>query len=144
MLKCKSILHPTDFSEYSRPAFEVACSLARDNKAELHLAHVIPPIVVGYGHGVVPPDPDVRRREVEQMLESLKAEAAPLSVTIHVEDGEAAPAVLSLADRIHCDLIVLGTHGRTGLARLLMGSIAEAIVRKAKCPVLTVKIPDKR
>jgi universal stress protein A len=141
MLSIRRILHPTDFSANSAAALKVACSLAHDHGAELVLAHVtqvpLPMVAEGLVTIVAPPDYDVIRQQIKQV---------PIddpTLTVERIDllGDAATEILQLATDKNCDLIVLGTHGRTGLKRLLMGSVAEEVVRKANCPVLTVKTP---
>jgi nucleotide-binding universal stress UspA family protein len=144
MLPIRTILHPTDFSDRSAYAFRLACALARDTGARLLVLHVaLPPLVV-YGEGYVPVEPESVRRELEELLHAVR----PRSPAVHVEhwlrDGDPAAEILHAADESKCDVIVLGTHGRTGLARLLMGSVAEQVVRQARCPVLTVRLPAAR
>jgi nucleotide-binding universal stress UspA family protein len=142
MLPIHTILHPTDFSERSGYAFRLACSLARDYKAHLIALHVLPPPVIAYGEGIVPVPVD------PECLEALKAEferlhlpCGQLSVEHRLAEGDPATEILRTAQEIACDLIVMGTHGRTGLGRVLLGSVAEEVVRKATSPVLTVKTP---
>jgi nucleotide-binding universal stress UspA family protein len=72
-------------------------------------------------------------------LQQVRPDAAQLPVDHRLVEGDAAAEILRLAAETHCDLIVMGTHGRTWLSRMLMGSVAEQVVRKAPCPVLTVK-----
>ncbi len=135
----QAILYATDFSEPSNGAFPVACALARDYGARLVVLHVIPPPLF---HGEV-----VARRQ-EGFYEGYWAELRKLqppdpnvAVEYALEEGNAVEAILEAARQRGCDLIVLGTHGRTGLGRLLMGSVAEQVMRKAPCPVLTVRGP---
>jgi nucleotide-binding universal stress UspA family protein len=140
MLPIRKILHATDFSEHSESAFRLACALARDYAAPLVLLHVHSPFVA-YGDGLVaalPPDYTERLRED---LRGLDPHDPRVVIERRLIEGDPAAEVLRVARESGCDLIVLGTHGRTGLGRLLMGSVAEAVVRKAPCPVLTVKTP---
>jgi nucleotide-binding universal stress UspA family protein len=144
MLPIRTILHPTDFSERSRLAFELACSLARDYGARLILAHVVelPMPAVAEGVMMVPItiDPEPLRKRLEKLRP-----AAQTVITEHkLLEGNPAAEILRLAQETECDLIVLGTHGRTGIGRLLMGSVAEQIVREAPCPVITVKTPHEK
>jgi len=133
------ILFPTDFSMLGRTALEMATSLARDRGAKLLIVHVEePPMAYGGGelyYGIDEPD----REELKRML----AEVVPTDPAIAYEHrlmmGSPATAIVQLAEKERVDMIVMPTHGRTGLVRLLMGSVAEEVVRKAKCPVLTVK-----
>ncbi len=137
----KTILHPTDFSERSGQAFQLACSLARDFGARLILAHVVEPVVPIYDDGLVLPPPVVSREELRTRLERLVPPGPGIAVEHRLLEGGAAPEIVRLAEETPADMIVMGTHGRRGLARLLMGSVAEQVVRKAPCPVVTVKVP---
>jgi nucleotide-binding universal stress UspA family protein len=141
MLEIGTILHPTDFSEHSENAFRLACALARDYGARLMLLHVLPPPLVVYGGGPVVGEPEPTREEMTQRLRQLEAQARGIRVDSQVMEGETVEMILRAASETHSDLIVMGTHGRTALARLLLGSVAEAVLRQALCPVLTVKTP---
>lgn len=140
MLKIHAILHPTDFSEQSESAFRLACALARDHKAKLLLLHVIepPPIAAAEGVMVFPLEEDSQAKE---RLEAIRPADPMLRVQHLSVEGHAAEEIVRVAQAQKCDCIVLGTHGRTGLSRLLMGSVAEEVIRKAPCPVVTVKNP---
>jgi nucleotide-binding universal stress UspA family protein len=140
MLALDSILFPTDFSERSEYAFRLACSLARDHDARLILLHIIPPpqTVAYEAMPVLPAYPPGYRKELEEKLRGLKP-PAEVQVEYRLEEGYAATEIVRIAAEIHCDMIVMGTHGRSGLGRLLLGSVAEEVLRKASCPVLTVK-----
>jgi len=140
MLPIHAILQPTDFSQHSEYAHEVACALAHDYGARLMILHVAPTMMV-YGQGVIPPDPEVVSQEAQAQLERLKAPNDSVQVKRRLEKGDPATEIVGVAEEIGADLIVMGTHGRTGLSRLLMGSVAEQVMRKACCPVLTVKAP---
>lgn len=143
MLPVQTILHPTDFSERSAYAFQLACSLARDYRARLVLLHVKPfPIAsIAYGElAPLPPEPPDLRKTLLEQLRQLRP-PDNVSVEHHLIEGDPAREILRLAQETKCDLIVMSTHGRTGLGRLLMGSVAEEVLRKASCPVLTVKTP---
>jgi nucleotide-binding universal stress UspA family protein/quercetin dioxygenase-like cupin family protein len=143
MAAIQTILHPTDFSEHSRHAFETACALARDHNARLILLHVMPPSVAP----VLPTqlaDP-LRPAEAQDSLRGRYRWPQPADPTLRVEhrvaEGDPHYEILYLAQALPCDLIVMGSHGRTGLNRLLAGSVAEEVFRKAGCPVLLVKTP---
>ena len=142
----QTILHPTDFSDHSRAAFQTACAWARDHNARLILLHVLRPSVAPM-YVEPPPDP-LEPAESQGDLRPRLLWPQPtdptLAVSHRLAQGDPAEGILRLARALPCDLIVMGTHGRTGLGRLLMGSVAEEIVRKAPCPVLTVKtqLPD--
>jgi len=141
MLAVRTILHPTDFSERSEYACWLACALARDYGARLIVLHVAetPPLV--YGGGIPPPDPEELRAAAQEQLDRLRVPHADVRAERRLEEGDTVAVVLRVAQEVHADLIVIGTHGRTGLERLLMGSVAEQVVRQAVCPVLTVKTP---
>ena len=138
-MNASKILCPTDFSTAGQTALEMATSLARDRGATLVIMHVEePPMAYGGGelyYGIEEPN----REELKRML----SEVVPADPAVPYEHrlmiGSPATAIVEMAERENADLIVMPTHGRTGLLRLLMGSVAEEVVRKAKCPVLTVK-----
>jgi len=144
MQPIRTILHPTDFSAAAAAAFQMACSLSRAFEARLILLHVLPaPVVVLGGTQALPPLPDeVGRQEAEDKLQAVQPAAGALVVERRIRQGGAAGEILRLAQETPCDLIVMGTHGRTGVGRFLVGSVAEAVLRKAPCPVLTVKAPS--
>jgi nucleotide-binding universal stress UspA family protein len=139
-MRVHTILHPTDFSKSSTQAFHYACALARDCDARLVVLHSVEPAVAVIGEGMAVPE------EIEEMrtlaLQHL-SELQPPDPEIHLDrilrEGPATNVILDTADEFQADLIVMGTHGWTGLKRLLMGSVAELVLRRAKCPVLTVK-----
>jgi nucleotide-binding universal stress UspA family protein len=139
MLPLGTILHPTDFSENSEFAFRVASALARDYNARLVLLHVVPPPMVLYGGGPVPAETWPSVEEVKDKLHHMEEQAHRVRVESQVMEGDPVDMILRAAAETGSDVIVMGTHGRTALARLLLGSVAEAVVRKARCPVLTAK-----
>ena len=141
MLAVRTILHPTDFSERSAFAFSLACTLARAYGARLVLVHVTPTVVVSGELGAIPPQPSDVWKTLQEQLANLRAPDPNVSVEHHLKEGDPATEILRLAQEIKCDLIVMGTHGRTGLGRLFVGSVAEQVLRKAPCPVLTLKTP---
>jgi nucleotide-binding universal stress UspA family protein len=141
VLAIRRILHPTDFSDLSRPAFELACSLARDFGAQLTVLHVSLPPVAGVVEGITVELPTGWLEETRARLEQIKPTDSRVAATHRLEQGDAVREILRVAGEVKADLIVMGTHGRGGLSRLLMGSTAEGVMRKAPCPVLTVKAP---
>lgn len=141
MLPIRTILLPTDFSEHSQWALRLACALARDHSSELVLLSVVPTPVIVYGEGVVPDEPEQHRVEMENRLLRLPVPSFTGQLTRKIKEGDPATEILDTAREVNADLIIMGTHGRTGLARFLMGSVAEVVARKAGCPVLTVKMP---
>jgi nucleotide-binding universal stress UspA family protein len=139
MLTIRTLLHPTDFSDYSDNALQLACALARDHGARLVLLHVATTSMVTYSEGALPLDADRIAAEEREQLNKLRVPDPGLRVERRFAEGDAALEILRVAKEIGADLIVMGTHGRTGLERLLMGSVAEQVVRDSPCPVLTVK-----
>lgn len=146
MTPIQTILHATDFSDAAEHAFHLACSLARDHDARLVIVHVAPPPYPVVGEVLtIPPVPveadENRHLQQRLRLEQVKPSIAGIPVEYRLEEGEPVARILAVADDVGAGLIVLGTHGRTGLSRLLMGSVAESVVRRANCSVLTVKTP---
>jgi nucleotide-binding universal stress UspA family protein len=143
MLPIKTILHPTDFSKPSEYAFQVACSLARDYGAKLIVLHVdLPPVTIGEVISSLDPEEYKEKLWAEfRRLEAMEAGIRDLRVETKFVEGNPAKEILNVAREIKPELVVMGTHGRTGLSRLLMGSVAEEVVRKSPFPVLTVKTP---
>jgi nucleotide-binding universal stress UspA family protein len=138
----RAVLHPTDFSERCEAAFRVACSLAEDHAARVIVVHVPEPVTPPSGMAPVPPVPEGQRGGLEERLSRFQLSAPEVRVEWRVVDGEPASGIVSAARATAADLIVMGTHGRTGLGRLLTGSVAESVLRTAPCPVVTVKTAD--
>ena len=147
MLPIRTILHPTDFSEHSDYAFRLACSLARDHGSLLIVLHVLErPVLTYAGVMTAPPPPPPsgeERKAAGDRLHKMKPPVLAISVEYLIEEGDPATGIWQVAQERRCDMIVMGTHGRRGLGRLLMGSVAEKVVRKASCPVVTVRSPLK-
>lgn len=143
MLPIHTILYPTDFSPGAEAAFRLAEALARDGSAELVVLHVAEPAIMAFGEGVVPPVPDDYLEQLRHKLGQLRSRDPQVRVRYLLIEGNPSWDIRRIAQELKADLIVMGTHGRTGLARLLMGSVAEQVVRKASCPVLTVKAPQR-
>jgi nucleotide-binding universal stress UspA family protein len=141
VLAIHRILYPTDFSDLSRPALDLACSLARDFKAELVILHVSPPPVAGVVEGMVIPLPTGVLEAARERLEQIRPTDPAVAVVYRLEVGHEVREIVRVADEVKADLIVMGTHGRSGLSRLVVGSVAEGVMRKATCPVLTLKTP---
>lgn len=143
MLPVRTVLHPTDFSEYSDYAFRLACALARNYGARLVIVHVAMPPTV-YGDEVIPWEPVDCKDQAQEHLQRLAAPDPKIKVEHRLLEGEPAAEILRTAEETKADLIVMGTHGRTGVGRLLLGSVAELVVRNAPCPVVTVKMPQRQ
>lgn len=146
------VLVPIDFSPSSRAALEYATFLAGKLAAELDVLHVWePPGYVGPDTlALLPvaagqPGWDQTRTDVTREVEHFltKTAARPKQLSVRVEAGEPSDTILQIAKDGGADLIVMGTHGRTGLSRLLIGSVAEAVLRRSTCPVLTIRVPSK-
>ena len=139
------ILVPTDFSAHADEAFRVAHTLARATGAEVIVFHVArPPAVVTEGGellagpGQEPTDLWERFREIQSGDPRVRVEHRVI-----VADRPGATPILEILDKLGCDLIVMGTHGRRGLRHLLFGSVTEDVVRRARCPVMVVKAPPQ-
>jgi nucleotide-binding universal stress UspA family protein len=146
MLPARTILHPTDFSAHSEYAFRIACALAHDYEARLivvHVLHAVPPARTDGGGGQArSPWPDEHRSSLWEKLERLPLHYPGVRIERRLVEGGIAEEILRMAEEYRCDLVVMGTHGRTGLDRMLMGSVAEEVLRRARCPVLAVKDPS--
>lgn len=147
-MRLKKILLPTDLSASSISAFKYAKSLAEKYNATIYVLHILENIPILAIHAL---DLTLERLE-ENLLENAKKQLEKIvkenlktknKVQTFIRKGIVADEIIKFADEKKVDLIVMGTHGRTGIEYTLLGSIAEKIVRKAKCPVLTVK-PEKQ
>ncbi|MBX3448053.1 MAG: universal stress protein [Planctomycetaceae bacterium] len=142
MIALRKILVPTDFSEFSQAAIRYGQELATRFQAELHLIHVLefhPTLTPTFELGLALPSQIQESRTVaEQTLARLPGETS-LSCVRAVLEGKPVLEILRYARENEIDLLVATTHGRTGLAHVLMGSVAENLVRMATCPVLTVR-----
>ena len=124
-MKLSNVLVATDFSAISEVALGVAVDIAETSRARLHIVHVVPPVT------------DVG--DAAARLDQLKGRVDPrVPVETALLSGRAARQIVRYAADKGIDLIVAGTHGRTGLSRAILGSVAEAVLRTASCPVLTV------
>ncbi len=144
-IQLRKILLPVDFSAYSQTAVKYAIELASRFKADLHVLHVIEPHLSAtpdFGLGLNLPNYIVESRAAAQRcLDRIPdtTSAAGMSVTRVLVDGATKSEIVRYARNENIDLIVIATHGRTGLSHVIMGSVAESIVRTAPCPVLTVR-----
>jgi nucleotide-binding universal stress UspA family protein len=144
-MQFRHILAPTDFSDYSKKAVASALELAAKFGAKLSILHVIelPPYPV---EGYVPPSlsttflEDLERQATEDLAQLVpEAESAKVEVERLIAVGTPYRKIIETAEAEHVDLIVMATAGRTGFSHLVMGSIAERVVRTASCPVLTIR-----
>jgi nucleotide-binding universal stress UspA family protein len=138
----RKILFPTDFSPASNGVLRHAAALARGNNATLVILHVEePPLAYGSGelfYGVG----EFSTEALQKMLDKVVPPHPAVQVVRRLVIGDPASEIPRVAKEENVDLIVMGTHGRTGLLRLLMGSVAELVVRRAHCAVLTVRQPE--
>src|SRR5262249_48385290 len=126
----------------SAAAFDYACDLARDYDARLIVLHAVGPIVPVAADGmIVSPPLDELREIARKQLDAIRPANPALRVERAARAGPSRQAILEAAAEFRADLIVMGTHGRTGFRRLVLGSVTEEVLRKAPCPVLTVKVP---
>ena len=146
MSEIARILAPTDFSPHAEGALRYACGLAERLGSTLHLLHVLPDVVpVGPEPMLAPALPPEYYSETEaQSLDALTKAVDPSwgqppSLEFAVRWGGAVEGIVAYAGDLDMDLIVIATHGRTGLSHVLLGSVAERIVREAPCPVLTIR-----
>jgi nucleotide-binding universal stress UspA family protein len=141
----RRVLHPSDFSSASNAAFKKAIGMAKASRAELLVAHVISPIAPVSGEEYLPQMyKDVRalnRAQASKQLDRLvaKAKKSGVRATGLLAEGVAHEQIVHLAKTKRADLVVMGTHGRSALAKLFVGSVAERVVATAPCPVLTVR-----
>ncbi len=141
----KRILVPVDFSEPSMKAVPYALAFAKQFKAELVLVHIVEQVIYP-GDWMIPPFPtgDFASESREQLMTKLRSTCAEKTgkVTPIVRFGRAWQEIIEVAREQKCDMVIMATHGYTGLRHVLLGSVAEKIVRHAACPVLTVR-PDE-
>lgn len=143
-MKLTKILFPTDFSHCGDEALQLATTLARDSGARLLIAHVEePPMAYGSGHMYYGPM-EPTRPQLSEMLHKVVPTDSNVPYEHHLLMGSPAHEIVSFAEAEGVDLIVIGTHGRTGLFHVLMGSVAESVVRHANCPVTTFKHPKHK
>jgi nucleotide-binding universal stress UspA family protein len=146
MLTLKRILVPTDFSEPSDAALKYGIALARGFNANLYLLHVLAkapaenPSSVEHPIGLFESTQGAAREQLDKMLADQEAKDVPSEFTTRV--GTPYVEIIRYAKNRDIDLIVMGTHGRGVVAHMLMGSVAESVVRRAPCPVLTVRHPQ--
>jgi universal stress protein A len=135
-----TILHATDFSDLAANAFHAAYALARAHSARLIMLYVKQPQETVQGEfGLMPPQPEESDAELLDRLGELLPDDSPVAVKRLVAHGMAADAIVRVAKEEHCDLIVLGTHARKGLARFFDGNVADSVTRSAPCPVLALR-----
>ncbi len=149
MIDLKRILVPTDFSKYSTHALTYAAAFADKFGAEIHLLHVVQnlALLVPDMVNVVPPIVPSMEQMTGAVRDALERtvrenQLDQLAVRKEVREGTPFYEIIQYAKELDIDLIVLATHGHSGLAHVLLGSVTEKVVRKAPCPVLTVRHPE--
>ncbi|MFI5308436.1 MAG: universal stress protein [Polyangiales bacterium] len=144
MAAIKKILAPTDFSELSLKALDEAVDLGKLLGAEVHVLHVCPLLMYALAPDVVPDDPEFERRLKERLAARLEETAQRLrarGANVHtlLVDGNPGREIAEVAAERGFDMVVMGTHGRTGFSRFTLGSVAERTVRGSRVPVLTLR-----
>ncbi|MGB0131331.1 universal stress protein [Chlorobium sp.] len=146
MFKIRTILCPVDFSDASRKAVRYAHEFAVSMGAAMFLLNVVEPrpMAVDLSLNYIPLEEDLEKA-AEADLDALKNELLRegLKVESSVEIGNPSDVILEKAAELDVNLVIMGSHGKKGLSRLIMGSVAETVVRKADCPVLIVKSAEK-
>ncbi len=137
-MPANKILVPVDFSPQSQAAVEYACAFAKDGNAELLIVHVMDP-AVGQLEGIAPVE---AMEGLNNALHGVKPNDETVVCSYRMLEGAPADTILKTASDENVEMIVMGTHGRTGFQRLVLGSVAESVVRKARCPVLTLRQPS--
>jgi nucleotide-binding universal stress UspA family protein len=144
-MNIKSILFPTDFSECNDAALRLASSLAAEAKATLHIVYVHDvrnlSAAMGEGAYLYASSWEDERRRVQEQLREVVPTVPGVNCVREFLTGMPVAEILQFAENNDVDMVVMASHGRTGLSRLLMGSVAEGVMRKARCPVLVVKQP---
>lgn len=141
MLAVKKILHPTDFSEHSAYAFKISCALAKACGAKIAVLYVKDPPGICYAEFAAIPTPTEDQETLLNKLTAIRPKDPQLTVEHHLTVGTPADEILRYCEKLDAELIVMGSHGRGALGRLLLGSVAEKVARNAKCPVLTIRHP---
>ncbi len=143
------IVVPVDFSEYTDEILEYASAIAKRFDSSVHVIHVVPTMdyFTPYESFMASEYMEVMQRDVKgeiaKQLDAAAAKVTAASVTKAARTGSAFIEITGYADSVGADLIVMGTHGRGGLEHILLGSVAEKVVRKSRCPVLTIR-PGQR
>lgn len=145
----KKILYPVDFSDYAEEILEYAVALAKKFEAELHLVHVIPDLnyFTPYESFLTPENLVAIERNIEGEVEkdfNRLTEKVDIPVKKAVKTGAVFIEIIDYIKEENIDLVVMGTHGRSGIEHILIGSVAEKVVRKAPCPVLTVRPKNRK
>jgi nucleotide-binding universal stress UspA family protein len=147
MKTARSILYASDLSPASKPALDRAIDMAKINRAKLTIVHVMSPVVPMFGDGYMSPkvwdglEERVKRRtrqELDKLVTKAKTAGVPVTPVV-MESTRPADRILELARSKRPGLIVMGTHGRRGLAKMFLGSVAQRVAAASPCPVMTVR-----
>ncbi len=148
MIKIEKILFPTDFSEHSKHAFSYALSFAKEYGAKLYMLHVIEDVqylanAYMFDVPIMPSFSDMEQSRLKEMQEFIDREVSDPTMEIEklIRHGRPFIEIIQVAREEKVDLIVTATHGRGGLEHVVFGSTAEKVVRKAPCPVLSIRLP---
>jgi len=145
----QKILVPIDFSDYSKSALKYAVNFCKNCKADMFLIYVVEPVIYppdfSMGQIAIPSVNSEWDERARQELDKLAKEEIPSSVTVKtiIKTGKPFVEIVETASELDVDLIIIATHGRSGVEHILFGSTAEKVVRKAPCPVLTLREPIK-
>ena len=139
MFPIKTLLHPTDFSEYAEEAHAMACAIAREQEARLVVLHVTDKPVVSYIEKASELNPKQIQDKLWETLQWPREQEAEINVEHRIEEGDPVKQIVRVAEEIHCDLIVMGSHGRSGWFRWFTSSVIGEVIRKAPCSVLVAK-----
>ncbi len=146
MIRIKTILCPVDFSDASRNAVRYAKEFAKNMHASIYLLNIIEPrpMAVDISLSYVPVEEELEKAASDDLREILRELASDgVKAECGVEIGTPSDVILETIDKLDVNLVIMGSHGKKGLSRLIMGSVAETVVRKANCPVLTVKAEER-
>lgn len=146
MIKIRTILCPVDFSDASRNALRYAKEFAKNMHASVYLLNIVEPrpMAVDITLNYVPVEEELEKAasdDLRQILGEFAREG--IEAECGVEIGTPSDVILDTIEKLDVNLVIMGSHGKKGLSRLIMGSVAETVVRKAGCPVLTVKADEK-
>ncbi|MFO0679318.1 MAG: universal stress protein [Polyangiaceae bacterium] len=144
----RSILVPTDFSSAASVAADYAVNLAKELGAKVALLHVYEVPVLGFPEAPLVATPDMVANIVKTTQGALdvlakRYEDRGVTVTTFLKNGDAREIIHAVAEEVGADLLVMGTHGRRGISRALLGSVTEEVIRTSSRPVLTLRVPDK-
>jgi len=145
----QKILVPIDFSDYSKSALKYAVNFCKNCKADMFLIYVVEPVIYppdfSMGQIAIPSVNSELDERARQELDKLAKEEIPSTVNVKtlIKTGKPFLEIIETASELDVDLIIIATHGRSGVEHILFGSTAEKVVRKAPCPVLTLREPIK-